>query len=137
MSVTRRTALKAIGAGTAGVWLAPTVMSMTSVATAQSAAGPSCPDSGLDNCGPTTCASGALNYFGKPCTNPGGVSDCGYIQVWAPGGGGGCACAQNQFPFLSTYCGPGLPPCPSGSVCTPFCPDTLTETCSFFCAPLC
>jgi hypothetical protein len=96
--ISRRTALKRIGAGAAIAWTAPVLMSVDSAAFAAS---PAC-----TNCDLTCprkqnqCSPGCFCFTGQD-----NICDCIFARL-CPNVPGGVA-----------LCGPGLPACPAGEIC--------------------
>jgi hypothetical protein len=104
-SISRRSALKVVGAGAVVAWAAPTLTSVGSSAFAQSRPGIAC-----SNCTPE-----------QPCNV---LFQCGAEPSGAPcpcitrADGQGCACTTN--PCTGIACGADLS-CPEGMVCTDSC----------------
>jgi hypothetical protein len=108
--VSRRTALKGIGAGAAVAWTAPTLLSLSASGAAAGSAVP-CQD----------CTNGGAACEGIfACGNPGPGEEC---NCWVRADGNGNCCGGfgiNHQCSPANACGPNLS-CPPGYVCIASC----------------
>jgi hypothetical protein len=122
--LSRRSALKRIGAGAAIAWSAPAMMSVARPVSAGSAqpCGPcpqpaACCDPAF-GAAPAACGGSTI----EPCSDPFNLSLC----FCGPGPDGSCVCAQNNFGTGGDCTGPGQ--CPPGEVCASVCGGTFCLT---------
>ncbi len=120
--ISRRSALKRIGAAGAIAWATPIISSLNTPAQAASP-----PSGGCSQCSGDFC-------FGQTiCGNSGPLGVCGCAQV--VGGNGECFCYSDHLCVDQTPCPNGQGDCPGGQVCVHTCCDSSVG--SPVCMPAC